>query len=78
MMSNNLLKPLLLTPPVKDYIWGGTRLIKEFGRQCSSGKAAESWELSCHKDGCSVIASGEFAGKTLSDLDQSFIIIKQF
>lgn len=67
MMSNNLLKPLLLTPPVKDYIWGGTRLIKEFGRQCSSGKAAESWELSCHKDGCSVIASGEFAGKTLSD-----------
>ena len=26
---------------------------------------AESWELSCHKDGCSVVADGEYAGLTL-------------
>ena len=30
-------------------------------------KAAESWELSCHKDGLSVIANGDYAGKTLAE-----------
>lgn len=23
--------PLLLKPPIKDYLWGGTRLITDFG-----------------------------------------------
>ena len=59
--------PMKLTAPLKDYIWGGTRLKTEFGKETSLEKVAESWELSCHKDGSSVIANGEFAGKTLPE-----------
>ena len=43
--------PLLLKPPVKDYIWGGTRLKDEFGYETDKDIAAEAWVLSCHKDG---------------------------
>ena len=56
------MKAMKLTPAFKDYLWGGTKLRDEFGKLCDYDKVAESWELSCHKDGNSVIASGEFAG----------------
>ncbi|MBQ9982230.1 MAG: class I mannose-6-phosphate isomerase [Oscillospiraceae bacterium] len=59
--------PLLLTPAFKDYIWGGTKLRSIFNKKCDFEKVAESWELSCHKDGNSVISNGEYAGKTLSE-----------
>lgn len=58
--------PLLLKPAFKDYIWGGNRLRSDFGKECSLDKIAESWELSCHKDGESVISNGKHAGSTLS------------
>lgn len=61
------MRPFLLTPPIKDYIWGGTRLRDEFGKESQLDRLAESWELSCHKDGESIIASGEFEGMTLSE-----------
>ena len=57
--------PLLLTPPVKDYIWGGTRLKTEYGYQTDKDIAAEAWVLACHKDGASLVQNGEFAGKAL-------------
>lgn len=50
-----------LDPAFKDYIWGGTRLRDEYGKKCDYDKVAESWELSCHKDGPSVVADGEVA-----------------
>lgn len=55
-----------LTAPCKDYIWGGTRLKTEYGKVSDKPRIAESWELSCHPDGLSVIANGEYAGRTLS------------
>lgn len=58
---------LKLTPAFKDYIWGGTRLRDDFQKDCDFDKIAESWELSCHKDGPSVIANGEFKGLTLAE-----------
>lgn len=61
------MKPILLTPPIKDYIWGGTKLREQFGKESSLDRLAESWELSCHKDGQSIIANGEYAGKTLTE-----------
>lgn len=66
-MPENLY-PMILSAPLKDYIWGGDRLIKEFGKLTNSSRVAESWELSCHKDGESVIINGEFAGLTLTEL----------
>lgn len=54
-----------LSPAFKDYLWGGTRLRDDFKKQCDYEKIAESWELSCHKDGASVVADGEDKGLTL-------------
>ncbi|MDE6579978.1 MAG: class I mannose-6-phosphate isomerase, partial [Ruminiclostridium sp.] len=48
------------------YLWGGNRLREEYGKISDADKIAESWELSCHKDGESVIANGEFKGETLN------------
>lgn len=57
--------PLLLKAPIKDYLWGGRRLIEEFGFETEKEKAAEAWMLSCHKDGNSVVRNGSFAGLSL-------------
>ena len=61
------MNPIKLKPAFKDYLWGGTRLRDDFGKECDFEKIAESWELSCHKDGNSVVADGEFAGLTLAE-----------
>ncbi len=63
--------PMKLTAPLKDYIWGGTKLKEEFGKASDLEKVAEAWELSCHKDGSSVIENGRFAGKTLPEFIES-------
>lgn len=59
--------PIKLKPVYKDYIWGG-RYFEKLNRELPDGTVAESWELSCHKNGVSVIANGEHAGKTLPDI----------
>ena len=58
---------LKLKPSCKDYLWGGTRLMAEFGKEYDGDKLAETWELSCHPDGPSYVANGEYAGETLSE-----------
>ena len=60
--------PLKLSPAFKDYIWGGIRLKTDFGKQSKLERLAESWELSCHKDGPCVIANGRYKGMTLNEL----------
>lgn len=52
-----------ISPVFKDYIWGGTRLRDEFGKNTDITPLAESWELSCHKDGLSLLEGEE---KTLA------------
>lgn len=49
-------KPFLLKPAAKDYLWGGTRLNDDFGKNINLNPLAETWECSTHKDGPSVIA----------------------
>ena len=61
------MEPLKLSPHFTDYLWGGRKLVTDFNKHCDYDKVAESWELSCHKDGHSVITNGEFAGKTLQE-----------
>lgn len=58
---------LKLTAPCRDYIWGGERLRREFGKKSDADKIAESWELCSRADGQSVIENGEFTGKTLGE-----------
>lgn len=56
---------LKLKPACKDYLWGGRRLIEEYGKEYEGDVLAETWELSCHPDGPSAIINGAYAGKTL-------------
>lgn len=59
--------PLKFTPVYQDYIWGG-RNLEKLGRSLPKGTVAESWEISAHPDGVSIIANGEFAGRPLPEL----------
>ena len=49
------LYPLLLKPPIKDYLWGGTKLKTDFGYKTEKDIAAEAQVLSCHKDGTNTV-----------------------
>lgn len=62
-----MLYPMKLAAPLKDYLWGGTRLRDEYGKTTDLDKVAESWELACHKDGKSKIVNGVAAGQNLED-----------
>lgn len=60
-------EPIKLEAPVKSCIWGGRRLIEEFGKKTDNEIAAESWELSTHPDGESIVKTGASSGKRLSE-----------
>ncbi len=60
--------PLLLKAPIKDYIWGGTKLKTDFGFQTDKDIAAEAWLLSCHRDGMNTVLNGEHKGKTINEV----------
>ncbi len=62
------LYPLKFKPVYKDYPWGNTRLPALFDREAPDGIYAESWEISTHPDGESVVVNGEHAGQTLSEV----------
>lgn len=59
---------MLLKPVGKDYLWGGTRLKKEFNKSMLLTPLAETWECSTHPDGFSRVANGEFKGRTLGEV----------
>ena len=60
--------PLLLKPPIKDYLWGGTKLKTDFGFETDKEIAAEAWMLSAHKDGMNLVVNGEHKGKTINEV----------
>ena len=51
-----------LLPAFKDYLWGGTKLKESYNKKTDLDIVAESWELSTHKDGQSIVDSGEYKG----------------
>ena len=61
-------EPFLLRAVGKDYLWGGTRLEKEFGKDLGMPILAESWECSTHEDGINTVATGDFKGRKLTDV----------
>lgn len=54
-----------LIPTGKDYLWGGIRLRKEYGKKIDLTPLAETWECSVHPDGPSYIANGIYKGEAL-------------
>lgn len=61
-------QPIFLKPIFKDRIWGGTALKEQFGYDIPSNTTGECWAISAHPNGQSVVAEGEFKGKTLGEL----------
>ena len=55
-----------LSPAFKDYLWGGTKLRDVYGKLCDFDVIAESWELSAHPAGNSVVVSGRHKGLSFS------------
>lgn len=67
-----MLYPLKFKAVYKDYLWGGRRLA-EYGKELpADGIVAESWELSCHPNGPSVVSEGACAGKELAELVKEY------
>jgi mannose-1-phosphate guanylyltransferase/mannose-6-phosphate isomerase len=56
-----------LEPAFKDNLWGGTRLRDIYGKKCDYEVIAESWELSTHKAGQSMVATGKNQGLMLGE-----------
>lgn len=62
-----MLYPFRFHPVYKNYIWGGRALADLGKRLPSSGIVAESWEISGHQNGCSIIANGHLTGASLQE-----------
>ena len=60
--------PLRFEPIFRRYLWGGRRLATELEKPIGQGVCAESWELVDRVEENSVVAFGDYAGKTLHDL----------
>lgn len=56
-----------LSPAFKDYLWGGTKLKDIYHKQCDYDIVAESWELSAHEAGQSIVASGRHKGMPFAE-----------
>lgn len=59
--------PLKLAAALKEYIWGGRRLIDEFHKKTDMENIAESWELASRREGESVILNGRYKDLTMSE-----------
>ncbi|HJA02966.1 MAG TPA: class I mannose-6-phosphate isomerase, partial [Candidatus Gallimonas gallistercoris] len=52
----------------QEYIWGGTKIRDELQKETGDlPRIAESWEVSTHPAGKSIVENGIFRGKTLNE-----------
>jgi mannose-6-phosphate isomerase len=58
-------EPFRLTPNCRSILWGGSRLKSEYGKVSDLEPLAETWELSCHPNGSSIVGSGAYKGTPL-------------
>lgn len=64
--------PLKFNPILKSLIWGGERIAPFKHIETDQKNIGESWEVSQVKGDVSVVANGELAGKTLSDIIHTY------
>jgi mannose-6-phosphate isomerase len=64
--------PLQFEPIFKERIWGGEKLKKVLGKSITSSITGESWELSVVEGDVSVVANGDWKGKSLTSLLEEF------
>jgi mannose-6-phosphate isomerase len=65
--------PLTFHPILKERVWGGREIEKLYGKKLPFGKPiGESWEISDRPGDESIVANGDFAGKTLRWLMENY------
>lgn len=64
--------PLKFRPILKSVVWGGEKIAPFKEITTDQHNIGESWELSGVKGNESVVANGEYAGRTISELVQEF------
>ncbi|MGI6141387.1 MAG: mannose-6-phosphate isomerase, class I [Caldicoprobacterales bacterium] len=67
-----MLYPLFFTPIHKERIWGSGKLADKYNRLLEHDKIGESWEISCHKNGMSVISNGPLKGVGLDEAIEKY------
>ena len=65
---NTSFYPLTFYPILKERIWGGTKLKTYLNKPITSDITGESWEISTVENDVSIVANGNFEGKSLNDL----------
>ncbi|MBO4241696.1 MAG: class I mannose-6-phosphate isomerase [Clostridiales bacterium] len=70
-MSGNE-KIIKLSASYKGYIWGGRRLIDDFGMDCGLDRLAEAWLVSAHPEGQSSVISGKDEGMIFGDYIEKY------
>jgi mannose-6-phosphate isomerase len=65
---NSKIYPLQFEAILKERIWGGEKLKSVLNKPITSSITGESWELSTVEGDVSVIANGDYKGKSLTDL----------
>jgi mannose-6-phosphate isomerase len=63
-----MMKPLKFLPILKETLWGGDKIVPFKGLESEMKNVGESWEISGVPGNVSVVADGEYAGKTLNEL----------
>ena len=64
--------PLKFRPILKSVVWGGEKIAPFKEITTDQHNIGESWELSGVKGNESVVANGEYAGRTITELVQEF------
>jgi mannose-6-phosphate isomerase len=68
------LYPLKFEPILKDKIWGGNSLIKNFGKRTDESRLiGESWEISAVADHISIVSNGFLAGNNIEELIEVYM-----
>ncbi len=67
-LKNRALYPMKFRPILNSMIWGGEKIIPFKGLECTQPKVGESWEISGVAGLESVVAEGELAGLTITEL----------
>ncbi len=65
---NGIRYPMKIGYVPRSRIWGGDRLIRDFGKKSDELPLGESWELTVRADGMSLVENGVYAGKPLGDV----------
>lgn len=61
-------EPILIKPSFTSYLWGGQRLVLDFGYAIPDGNIGEAWLFSVHPAGDSYIGSGKWTGQSLREM----------